>query len=136
MNIIDIFSHATASTLVPRKTRKGILILISSREDKPVKLNDGWYKVLQYVFDDADKPSDTNNPFTIEMAQNMLSILIENIDADIFIACQAGISRSAGIAVALEEIFNSRDASHRYPNYNKYIKNMVKDAFYKKIWLK
>jgi predicted protein tyrosine phosphatase len=69
-------------------------------------------------------------------AKLILDFVINNIDKDIFINCDAGISRSTGILVALEQIFNSRDVSHNYPFHNRFVKNKIKQVFYKTIWMK
>jgi len=44
------------------------------------------------------------------------------------------ISRSTGIVVALEQIFNAQDVSDAYPHHNRFVKNMIRDTWFKRIW--
>jgi len=136
MNIIGAFDRSRVSGLEPRTN--SILISITSEGAEHPSLNKGWYKILKIKFDDVEGRSidigSASNVMQIEHAKQILDFVIENIDKDIFINCDAGISRSTGVLVALEQIFNSKDVSNKYPFHNKYVKNKIKDTYYKTIW--
>ena len=72
--------------------------------------------------------------FGIINAQNQVSAVIKHIDKDIFVNCDAGLSRSPGIVVALNQIFNGKDTSYNFPHHNKFVKNKIRDVWYTRIW--
>jgi predicted protein tyrosine phosphatase len=138
MNIIGAFDRNTVSGLEPRSN--SILISVTSQGKEHPSLNHGWFKVLKLNFDDVEGRNfdigSSSNVMQELDAKLILDFVINNIDKDIFINCDAGISRSTGILVALEQIFNSRDVSHNYPFHNHFVKNKIKQVFYKTIWMK
>jgi len=52
----------------------------------------------------------------------------------LFVQCQAGQSRSCGVAYAIHEHFNDGDLKQGWDNYNKFVKEMVSERLrgYKK----
>jgi len=69
-------------------------------------------------------------------AEQILEFAVEHIDKDIFINCDAGLSRSPGVLVALEQIFNGRDLSYEHRFHNKFVKNKIRDVWFKRIWFR
>lgn len=136
MKIIGAFDRGRVSTLEPRK--ESILIMITSEGAKFPKINDMWYKVLKLKFDDVEgresEIGSSSNVMQEDHAEKILDFVIDNINCDIFISCDAGLSRSPGIVVALEQLFNSNDVTDRYPHHNKFVKNKIRDIWFKRIW--
>ena len=137
MNIIGAFDRFRVSGLEPRTN--SVLISITSENSEHPSFKSGWFKILKIKFDDVEGRNldigDASNVMRVEHAMQILDFAIENIDKDFFINCDAGISRSTGVLVALEQIFNGRDVSNRYPFHNKYVKEKIKATYYKTIWL-
>ena len=138
MNIIKAFDRSQVSGLEPRPN--SVLIIVTSPSSEFPKLSQKWSEILLLKFDDVENGYGLKDkqfkPMTREDAKNILDFAIRNIDKDIFISCDAGMSRSPGILMALEQIFNSRDASDAYPYHNRYVKNMIRDVWFRKIWSK
>jgi len=138
MNIIDAFDRGTISNIEPRKN--SVLISITSNQHSHPKVSNDWCKILRLKFDDVDgrvtEIGDSTNVLTEKQAKEILDFVVENIDKDFFVNCDAGISRSTAIVVALELIFNGRDFSDKYPYHNKFVKNRIKDVWFKTIWNK
>ena len=130
MQIIGAFDRSRVSELEPRPN--SILISITSKNSEHPKINKNWAHILRLKFDDVDNKSD--NGITYKDAQAILNFVISHIGSDLFINCDAGISRSTGILVALELIFNSRDMSSEYRYHNRYVKNMIRDVWFSTIW--
>lgn len=138
MNLIKAFDRSQVSGLEPRPN--SVIIMITSMNSEFPKLSDKWDKILAIQFDDVENgfglKDNKYTPMSERQAERILNFVIENIDKDIFISCDAGMSRSPGILVALEQIFNSRDVTEAYPYHNRYVKNKIRDVWFKKIWSK
>ena len=65
--------------------------------------------------------------FTKEQARDILNFVEKYKDSiDILaIHCQAGISRSVGVHVALEKIYNTKDLYSRYPCHNRHVTSTI-----------
>ncbi len=130
MNIIGAFDEGRIKTFIPRGN--SILISITSHESTLSKVDKKWYKRLGLIFDDVDRK--TPYSMTEEDAEKILDFVVENLGCDVFVNCQAGLSRSPAVVVDLEQIFNMRDVSDKYPHHNKFVKNMIKDVWFKRVW--
>ena len=137
MKIIGAFDRSRVSGFEPRSN--SVLIMITSCEysDFP-EVSQGWSNILRLRFDDTVGTINTignaSNVMTEEQAKQILDFVIENINCDIFVNCDAGLSRSPAVVVALEQIFNARDISTNYPHHNRFIKNRIRDVWFKTIW--
>jgi protein-tyrosine phosphatase len=63
----------------------------------------------------------------------LIEFIEENKPTTLLVNCEAGISRSAGVAVALDEIYNGARPSEWTkwkPLYNKSVTKLVKEAYY------
>ena len=125
--------------LVPRPD--SVLIMITSPESEFPKVDGKWNEILFLKFHDIEwregKMSSDDNlyePFSEVQALQILDFVTKNINKDIFVSCDAGISRSTAVVVALEQIFNSKDVSDSYPHHNRFVKNMIRDVWFKNIW--
>jgi len=136
MNVIGAFDRGRVVTLEPRPN--SVLIMVTSMNSEFPTPNSKWDSVLKIKFDDVENGFGLKDkrykPMTELDAHNILDFVITNIDKDIFVSCDAGLSRSPAIVVALEQIFNSRDVSDRYPHYNRYVKNKIRDVWFKRVW--
>ena len=138
INIIGAFDRTSAEGLNPRKGRSVIISITSPNSSFPL-LQEGWSDILRLSFDDIDHEDGQNYIiFSDSQAEEILDFAIKNIDKDLFVNCDAGISRSTAIVVALELIFNSNDVSdsYKYQHHNKYVKNKIRDVWFKRIWSK
>jgi len=136
MKIIGAFDKSSVKELEPRPY--SILIRLTSYDSGFEKLNGKWYKTLELKFDDVDRRQTeidgAANVMKDKHAEQILDFVINNIECDIFVHCDAGLSRSPGVVVALEEIFNARNVNDKYPHYNRYVKNKIKDVWFKRLW--
>ena len=136
MKIIGAFDKSSVKELEPRPY--SILIRLTSYDSEFDELNGKWYKTLELKFDDVDRRQTeidgAANVMKDKQAEQILDFVIKNIECDIFVHCDAGLSRSPGVVVALEEIFNARSVSYDYPHYNRYVKNKIKDVWFKRLW--
>ncbi len=138
MNLIKAFDRSQVSGLEPRPN--SVLIIITSPNSEFPTLSQKWTGVLQIKFDDVENGFGLKDKqyeaMTENQAKQILDFVIENIDKDIFISCDAGMSRSPGVLVALEQIFNSKDVTEDYPYHNRYVKNKIRDVWFRRIWKK
>lgn len=74
-------------------------------------------EILQLEFSDADAPgtdvygnqASSDDLYNDEMADRVVDFVMNNQDADIIVHCDAGISRSAGIAAAILKATEGND---------------------------
>ena len=128
MRIAGVFDRFTISNINPRPGN--VLISITEPNSEFPSLKKGWEDVLRLKLRDTEN----NDSITTEQAIEILDFVVNHQDKYIFINCDAGLSRSAGIRVALEFIFNHRDVSLNYPLHNKHIRDKIIETFYKRIW--
>ena len=99
-------------------TKNHIIISITDPFDVPANLfpNDNCKGILKLSFHDIDSEVIADKHklelFTREQARKILDFVDANInDVElIIVACEAGISRSAGCCAALSEIYNGHDS--------------------------
>ena len=136
MNIIGAFDRSRVSELEPRAN--SVLICITSETSKHPEVDSKWSDILYLKFDDVEgKEAEIGGASNVMQDGDALDILdfaVSNIDKDFFISCDAGISRSPGVLVALEMIFNGRDLSDEWRFHNKFVKNKIRDMWFKQIW--
>ena len=138
MEIIGIFSRTEVMELEPRPFSVMIQITTQAR-DFPV-LKKGWKDIIQLRFDDVEgKETDigsASNVLQDKQAEKLLDFVVKNLHCEFFIHCDAGISRSAGVAVALEKIFNGKDVreDYRFRHHNEFVKNKITDVWFKRVW--
>ena len=134
MQIIGAFNRNEVKDLVPRKG--SVLISITCKGEKFPEVNQKWTDILQIQFDDNYEGDEHSIPMTDEQAKEIISFAIKHLDKDFFVNCDAGLSRSPAVIVALEQIFNARDVSNvdKFKFHNKYVKNKIKNVWFKNIW--
>jgi len=102
---------------------KSVVISITSKNGKPANIytTDNLSEILFLNFDDISR-TDLNlseEHFTLfnrDFARKILDFVEKHTDKLIICQCEAGISRSAGVAAALSKIYNEDD-SFFYKNY-------------------
>ena len=130
---IEVLSAAEAKLKVPKV--KHIAISIATSENISLPKNDNRIAELFLLFDDVDtnKYSDAElmslysqhkvQLFTNEMAKEVLKFVISHPCGVLLVNCEAGISRSAGVAAAIGKVFNGDDTF--VFNSRKYMPNML-----------
>jgi predicted protein tyrosine phosphatase len=77
-------------------------------------------------------------PMEKEIAESIVEIAMDNKDCDRWVIhCEAGISRSPGVAIGLSSFFktipNEEKLKELFPCYNKHVANLVKEALSRKM---
>ncbi len=130
MVMIDIHSAQSILTASPQ-----VPYVIISISDKPESLpdiqqNEHCKGLLQLCFHDVDKDFRRFKTISDEQAQEAVDFIQSHIGIDLIICqCDAGISRSSGMAAAIAKAFNGDDEQffRRYmPNTAVYRKVLVK----------
>ena len=110
---VKVFSRKTVSTASSMEKRNHIVITISDRDKENLYLPiSGTCKaVLPLKFDDTDSCGQNRNPMFVSDAQKIARFvnLWKNGVDTIIVNCEAGQSRSAGVAAAILKYFNGDD---------------------------
>jgi hypothetical protein len=130
------------SSEVPYDKKIAIISVVSPAEpgEDPAslvtKLDGFWYKVLRLQFHDID-PSHCSperiaqhKPMTEEHARQIIAFLLEvENDADeIWVHCEAGISRSAAVAKFIATVYGSF-FPESYSLYNKHVFSILRRVY-------
>lgn len=106
------FSHHSKQdieTIIPEDN--SILISIAGIHDEFAGIDDKYWKdILRIRFDDIQKDFGKYCAFRNYQAQEILNFVDKNIPVNhIYINCEKGISRSGGIRIGLEKVYNDKD---------------------------
>lgn len=93
------------------------------------KLKDGWHKVLRLEFHDLDVE---NEPYVLmdkEMARQVVKFARDNSQEieGILVHCNAGVSRSAAIALWIADEFGLQ-FNRQYHLHNKHVYKLLREA--------
>lgn len=102
-----------------------VAICIYSTAETPPKLPGGWKDKLFLQFDDVDEKDHGLTMFKESQAIMILNFINKNNPDKIIINCGAGISRSVGVMVALEYIYNERNVFGKFPFHNRKVANTI-----------
>lgn len=108
-------------------------------------LRDGWQDVLRIQFSDIDglrwgltekqtaEIASTETLFSDDMARQVVAFVRKHWHAKrIIVHCEAGVSRSAGVALALHEILTDAPVpsplEKYYPLHNRFVRRKVLEA--------
>ena len=94
---------------------------------------DKFGPILRLHFHDADPEVSHGQVKGMKLLNNnqLLEVIefVENNDSDtLFVQCQAGQSRSCGMAYALHQHYNDGDLKDNWQNYNRFVTEKVKEA--------
>ena len=78
----------------------------------PPKLEGSWKGILSLGFHDVDAHSEGVEIFNCSMARKILDFVEQHQDSEWHVHCDAGMSRSVGVAVALSEIYGKQVVSN------------------------
>jgi predicted protein tyrosine phosphatase len=125
---ITILSRLQVEQILPFKG--AALISITCPNSDFPQIIPGWEAVLQLQFDDIKDPELAIHGYKLfskEQATQVLDFVFTNKPHYLFINCDAGISRSAGVAVAIHEIVNGGyiGNQHRYSLHNRYVTSTI-----------
>jgi predicted protein tyrosine phosphatase len=124
MTKINICSRSQVQMLLP--SEDSILISITDPGKVHPRISKGW-RFLRLKFHDLDQArNEEDRLISKKDATLILEFIKVTIPKEIIINCEAGISRSGGVAVALEEILNGdRKAFKKYPNHNRLVTTTI-----------
>lgn len=103
------------------------------------ELQGGWRAMLRLQFSDIDvvlparwNVGSVTTLFTGKMAHQVVKFAREHADADFVVHCEAGISRSPGVALALHEILTGEPPGatleQQYSLHNRFVRRKVLEA--------
>jgi len=89
-----------------------------------------WGAILRMKFDDVDQATNRMASmefklFTKEQADSILDFIIAVEPQVLVINCDAGMSRSVGVMVALEQIFNENVVAGKHPLHNRHVATTI-----------
>ena len=104
---------------------KIVAISLFSSGDKRLVIPCGFESIIWVQIDDIDIKMNNLVLFNEEDAKSIINFVLRTRPEKIVINCDAGISRSVGVMVALEFMFNSRNLFNKFPLHNKHIANTM-----------
>ena len=118
---ITVSNRVKSQAFRPPTNEKWACISIFTPGDTPADIN-GFTKVMHLCFDDVCSSIPTATRFTPQIAGETWAFIDEIIElgiTNLLVHCDAGISRSPGMAIAIDEIVNgSTDRAAKHPCYN------------------
>jgi predicted protein tyrosine phosphatase len=106
-------------TLIADKTCA--LISITTSNGIHPDVMPGWGAIYRIRFDDIDKPTLDFKLFNDEIAHGILDFVLGLQQTTVVVNCDAGVSRSTGVVLALERIFNKTNVGSTYQIHNRYV---------------
>lgn len=138
MPLVNFVSRQMAEAFEPGKGGFRHLISISDPEITP-RLKPGWENVLSLRFHDLDgryvKPQSRGLPPTLEHCDQILRFAegILPLAGNVLVHCEAGVSRSAATALALEAMGFGLSNRERASGANLYMVEMFGEILGRKI---
>ena len=132
---IRFVNRTQASQLIGDSTCA--LISITNSRNKHPDLIGSWGAVYKIKFDDIDETlyhmsSIKFKLFSEEQAEGILDFVIAVNPLVLIINCDAGTSRSVGVMVALEQIFNKNVVALNYPLHNRWVASTLLKAAHRR----
>jgi predicted protein tyrosine phosphatase len=96
-----------------------------------------WGAVYRIKFDDVDRTNYQQSTMTFklfseEQADGILDFVIAADPPVLVINCDAGMSRSTAVMVALEQIFNKKVIAGNWPLHNRWVATTLLKAAHKR----
>jgi len=125
---IVVLSLVRAATYEP--SRREICISITDPQSDPAELSAQFAEVLRVAFSDIVEPTGlpSHQLFAAEQATAIIEFLDRWPDVDrIVIHCNAGLSRSPGVALAIAELrgWPTSDLERRFPLWNSWVRQQL-----------
>lgn len=95
------FGRAVARDFVPKSSE--VLISITDPETQDAELQPGWYAILRLKFWDVDADKGGYKPATDEQIKQIYNFIREHWGHNIYVHCEAGVSRSGAVRQFLED---------------------------------
>lgn len=112
-----------------------VCISITSPRTSAADLQPGWHDVLELQFSDVSDGMPIGTlaiPFDIDHAKEIVAFVRANRGRPIVVHCEAGISRSAGVALALHEFLEGRyppaPLEEHYRLHNRLVRRLILKA--------
>ena len=124
--------HVTSRTEIPNVIPPdgAILISITDPDSMHPRVSKDWKAVLRQKFHDIEYCWFGNEVlFSADQAAEILDFVREYNPRVVWANCDAGVSRSAGVAVALDKILSGVDSRNLYPYYNKHVAQTLLEVF-------
>jgi predicted protein tyrosine phosphatase len=137
LNMVEDIRYFSKETLV-------ISITSSANTGGKLARIEGKY-VYRFEFNDIYKEYFLEHknllirPIEKEVAEEIVDVVMNNKDKKVWVIhCEAGISRSPAVAIALAKFFkfDNEDVNSlkkKFPSYNKYVKNMIEEVMIEKL---
>lgn len=120
LNIV-VSNRSRSEAFRPDTSEQWAAISIFTPDNEPAKLV-GFKKVLHLCFDDVCSMDPTLSRFTPQMAEKAWAFVDDIIGlgiSNLLVHCDAGRSRSPGMAIAIDEMINKvTDRAAKHPTYN------------------
>jgi len=121
-NILAIFSKLELIKFYQKYPKDAVLISVYTPDSKPLNLN--YFSQELYIdFWDLEEDFGSYKTLSNEKAKKIYDFIIENRDKKFIINCDAGISRSAGIGLAVECLIDYNGSKYDYAISNSAIKD-------------
>ena len=133
--IIKVFSRQCVEAYVP--SEKTIFISIRDPEQEKANIQKGWFGTIFLDFHDIDIQIGNYKLFNQHDADSIVMFMEECIKVlgkgiTVVVNCEAGISRSAAIAIVLEKVYNKYDANKKYPFANRKVCSLLTERYWEK----
>lgn len=135
-----VFSRAMVEGIKQFKDDALIISIVSPGQEHPKLEGEHIYK---FHFRDVTESFEMGdgrviNPIEKESAEAIAEIAIAHRDKKVWVIhCEAGISRSPGVAIGLSRYIETDPDTHKlitmYPCYNKYVRKLIERAMREKI---
>ena len=103
-------------------------ISICDPSSKPIKTNNHFTSELFISFYDVEEEwSSKIIPLDIYQGKEIYDFIMENKDKQFLINCEAGISRSAGVGLAIEYLFRDK---YMYPKWEHFPSKVLQHSRY------
>ena len=129
---IDVVNRARITTLKGNK-ETGVISIFSSNDTAP-KISREFKSCIKLQFDDIDDMREGLILFNESMANKLLNYVDKCVLLGVYkliIHCDAGLSRSPGVAVALNEIYNGiKIVPPCWQHYNRRVYKIIIDTYH------
>lgn len=122
---INWLSQENAVRMTPTKNQA--MISITNPDADLAQLHPSWKNLIRLQFDDSDREG--QRLFNIRDAQTIVEF-VERLEYceeeyELYIHCEHGVSRSAGVALAISDMYYIPEMIKGYSLYNRHVYKLV-----------